>query len=128
MTMTTSLMVSNVHKNAPFSTQYYFSERGLGSVLNYLRNNIASGSILICAKDIGLQSGHKFYEDSFLLTLNSGDLAVSLESNTADYFISRNKWDYSPAVYPAQFDVFANFYTPIDNQPSIDFVIWKRNP
>ena len=128
MTMATSSMVSNIHKSAPFSTQYYFSERGLDTVLNFLRNNISSSSTLICAKDIGIQSGHKFYEDSFLLSLEPNELTNSLELSTAEYFISRNKWDYSPAVYPAQFDIFSNFYTPIDNQPSTDFVIWKRNP
>lgn len=128
MTIATSALVSNIHNSAPFSTQYYFSERGLDTVLKYLRNNISSSSTLICAKDIGIQSGHKFYEDSFLLSLKPNELTNSLELNTAEYFVSRNKWDYSPSVYPEQFDIFSNFYTPIDNQPSADFVIWKRNP
>ena len=121
------MTVNLVHRSADFSTRYYFGERGLASVVDYLSRETPKDSYIIGAKDIGLQSGRRFYEDAALLPQSPDDLRSLLANNPADYFVTRKKWDYSDQVYPDQFAVLPEFFTPIADQPAEDFTIWRRN-
>jgi hypothetical protein len=113
-------------RSASYSTRYYYGERGLAAVIRYLRDHTPSSATLISAKDVGLQSGRQFYEDAFVLPLAPTALRAYLARNPAAYLVSRAKWDYSPLVFPAQFEVLKEFFAPISDQPSPDFVIWQR--
>jgi len=91
-----------------------------------LREETNKNSFIISAKDIGIQSDRRFYEDAFLLNNSPEDLRLILEKNPSTYLITRNKWDYSESVFPDQFEIFPEFFTPITKQPADDFVIWVR--
>lgn len=114
------------HRSAEGSTRYYLSEIGLADVISYMNINSPPDSILIAAKDIGLQSKRRFYEDAFLLNFDEQDLREVIETSNARFLITRNKWDYSEAAYPSSFAVLKDYFLPVKNQPSVDFVIWER--
>lgn len=111
---------------ASYSTRYYFGERGLADVIDHLRNETPSDAYILAAKDIGLQSERRFFEDAFFLMKSPDELRKALRVLPVRYLVTRQKWDYSRAVFPEQFEVFPEFFEPLIDQPSPDFTIWAR--
>ena len=124
--ITIQFSVDIMHSFADYSTRYYFSERGLDDVIQYLRSETEQDSYIIAAKDVGLQSGRRFYEDAAFLTRTPDEFRILLRDTPATYLVTRKKWDYSNFVYPAQFEVIPEYFVPIPHQPAEDFIVWIR--
>lgn len=116
---------SLVNLSSPYSTRYYYGERGMSQFLVQANKIIPSGATIITAKDVGLQLHRPFYEDAGLLPLMPSRLRMELRTIKAPYLVTRKLYDYSESVYPTGFEVFREFYTPILTGPSSDFVLWK---
>lgn len=116
---------SLVNLTSPFSTRYYYRERGLSEFLSRAADIIPPGASVIAPKDVGLQLGRPFYEDAGLLPLTPSKLRTKLEMIQAPYLVTRALYDYSEAVFPEQFDILREFYVPVLQDPDIDFTLWK---
>lgn len=117
---------SVVNLTSSYSTRYYYGERGMSEFLARAAKIIPRDAKIISPKDIGLQLNRRFYEDAGLLPLAPAALKNRLESLRAPYLVTRSLWDYSESVYPEQFGVLREFYTPV-LLPSAtsDFTLWK---
>jgi hypothetical protein len=114
-----------VLRSAKYSTRYYVGERGLAEAVAYVRANLAFDAPIIAAKDIGLQSERPFYEDSLLFYgLTPGQFSGFLRETPIAAVVTRNKYDYSAAVFPEHFAVIAQYFTPVNDQPAPDLRIW----
>lgn len=116
---------SLVNLTSPFSTRYYYRERGLSEFLSRVGGIIPPGAAVIAPKDVGLQLGRPFYEDASLLPLPTSELRTKLETIQAPYLVTRSLFDYSEIVFPAQFDVLREYYVPVLADPDSDFTLWK---
>lgn len=119
-------VVDFVNARAQYSTRYYFSEVGMNQLVSYLRSEIPEDSVLFVGKDVGIQSGHKFVEDAQWLFLTPQELEQQLLNSDVEYWVSRTKWDYSEPSFPEHFALLKQYFAPVANQPSPDFVVWKR--
>jgi hypothetical protein len=109
------------------SIRYYFGESGQAEVLKWLSRNTTDQDILFSAKDIGLQSGRKFYEDAYLLgSLTPSSLSKFLLNSHVDIIVIRNKWDYSPLIYSQYFSALTNSYALAPDGAIGDFQIWRK--
>lgn len=125
-TLAAQTSVNLTHASAPYSTRYYLGERGFDDVIDYIKEKVPADAIILSAKDIGIQSGHRYYEDAFFLPMAPADLKVALAENPSTYLVTRKKWDYSRAAYPKQFKLLPQFFTPLPDQPAQDFTVWAR--
>jgi hypothetical protein len=117
---------SVVNLTSPFSTRYYYGERGMSEFLSRAGKIIPRGASIISPKDVGLQLGRPYYEDASLLPLSPSRLRAQLTELAAPYLVTRSLWDYSESVYPAQFEVLRDFYVPIVSPSATsDFTLWK---
>jgi 4-amino-4-deoxy-L-arabinose transferase-like glycosyltransferase len=117
---------SLVNLTSPFSTRYYYGERGMSEFLSQSGKIIPRGASIISPKDVGLQLGRPYYEDATLLPLSPSRLRAQLTKLDAPYLVTRSLWDYSESVYPAQFEVLRDFYVPvISPSTTSDFTLWK---
>jgi hypothetical protein len=123
--MLISLAHDLVLRSANYSTRYYVGERGLAEAVAYLRSNLAFDAPIVAAKDVGLQSERPFYEDSQLFYgLTPDQFAQFLRETPIAAVVTRNKYDYSEAVFPDHFAVIAQYFTPVNDQPAPDLRIW----
>lgn len=122
MTQTSS---SLVNLSSPFSTRYYYGERGMSQFLTSAGKIVPPGASIIAPKDVGLQLHRPFYEDARLLPLAPTQLRTELDKIRAPYLVTRALWDYSEVVFPTQFDVLREYYTPVLADPGTDFTLWK---
>lgn len=117
---------SIVNLTSPFSTRYYYGERGMSEFLSRAGKIIPRGASIISPKDVGLQLGRPYYEDASLLPLSPARLRAQLTKLDAPYLVTRSLWDYSESVYPAQFEVLGEYYVPvISPSATSDFTLWK---
>lgn len=116
---------SLINLSSPFSTRYYYGERGMSQFLTSAGKIVPPGASIIAPKDVGLQIHRPFYEDARLLPLPPSELRTELDKIRAPYLVTRALWDYSEVVFPAQFDVLREYYTPILAEPGSDFTLWK---
>jgi 4-amino-4-deoxy-L-arabinose transferase-like glycosyltransferase len=118
---------SVVNLTSPFSTRYYYGERGMSEFLSRAGKIIPRGASIISPKDVGLQLGRPYYEDASLLPLSPSRLRAQLTKLDAPYLVTRSLWDYSESVYPAQFEVLRDFYVPVlSPSATSDFTLWKH--
>ncbi len=72
--VTSNISMSLHQSKADYSTRYYYGERGLNEVVNYVSAN-HNGQLIFARKDIGWLSGAKWYQaDGFLAEGNSTGL------------------------------------------------------
>jgi 4-amino-4-deoxy-L-arabinose transferase-like glycosyltransferase len=116
---------SLVNATSPFSTRYYYGETGMSKFLSRAAEIVPPGTAMIAPKDVGLQLGRPFYEDARLLPLSPSALRSQLDEIRAPYLVTRDLWDYSEVVFPAQFDVLREYYAPVSGLPETDFKLWK---
>ena len=110
-----------------FSTRYYFGESGMTSVLNWLSENRQEQSILFSPKDIGLESGIKFFEDSQLFgNLPAAQFPQYLKDKGINLLVIRRKYDYSALVYPKEITEATQGFEKISDRNFGDFEIWRR--
>ena len=127
VTILNSLSINALMGKQHFSTRYYFGERGESQVLSWLKTHSNSSDKLFSAKDIGLQSGLKFYEDAYLLgSYTPADLLSYLLRSDVSIIVVREMWDYSPSVYPEYFSVLNSRYKLVPEGSFGDFQIWRR--
>jgi hypothetical protein len=127
ITVLNSVSINSLMGKQHFSTRYYFGERGQSQVLSWLTNHSNSTDKLFSAKDIGLQSGLKFYEDAYLLgSYTPEDLLSYLLRSEVSIIIVRQMWDYSPSVYQEYFSVINSRYKLVPEGSIGDFQIWRR--
>jgi hypothetical protein len=120
---------SLVERSAEYSTRYYFGERGLADTIDYVRQAVGVDGQILAAKDIGLQSDRRFYEDSqAFYGMSPSEFEQFLEATPLDMVVTRDKYDYSAAVFPEQFKIIAEHFVLAPVQPADDFKIWIRRP
>jgi hypothetical protein len=124
---TLSLAQDLVTRSLPFSTRYYFGERGLQETIDFLRLTVGVDERILAAKDIGLQSGRRFYEDAQLYYgLSPEAFASFLQTTPVRAVVTRKRFDYAEAAFPAYIEVIQRYFTPVENQPSLDMTVWMR--
>ena len=117
---------SLVNLTSPFSTRYYYGERGMSEFLARATKIIPRGVSIISPKDVGLQLHRPFFEDAGLLSLSPSKLRTQVQTIAAPYLVTRSLWDYSEPVYPTQFEVLREFYVPVVSPSATsNFTLWK---
>jgi len=124
--VSSQLALDLANRSADYSTRYYFGERGLGDTIAYLQREMPRDAYLFAAKDIGLQSGRRFFEDAAFFYQSPEALEAFLRDGPIRFLVTREKWDYSEPVFPQHFAVIGKYFAPVPNQPSPDFTVWKR--
>jgi 4-amino-4-deoxy-L-arabinose transferase-like glycosyltransferase len=127
----TNLSTDMRQRSAPGSVRYFPGERDFSVTIAKLRAltlNHASEehAILISAKDVGYESGIRYYEDDFYL----GDpqrLGRLLRSSPKMLMVTRNDYDFSALVWPNAFRLIRRLAHPIWVSPSGTFTIWKTD-
>jgi hypothetical protein len=117
-----------LHRNADYSTSYYFGERGLDLTIDAIEDYIKKDELILAAKDIGIQSGRPFIEDAAVVNLSTVELTKFFSSSPISLVITRKKFDYSEPVYPDYFGVIQQLYVPILDNKDLDFIIWIPRP
>ncbi len=119
--------VSNAISNSNFSTRYYFGESGEKEVLTWLAENSNYRSVLFAAKDIGLESGIRFYEDAQILTsVDEAKIPAFIDSSGINLIVIRELYDYSPQIYSAQLAAAVQGFKRVVNSDFGDFQIWEK--
>ncbi|HWH25508.1 MAG TPA: hypothetical protein VNT53_02535 [Pseudolysinimonas sp.] len=125
----TPLMVqastSLVNATSPFSTRYYYRERGMATFLEQSRQIVPPRTEIIAPKDVGLQLNRPYFEDALLLSLAPDKLRAKLDKYQAPFLVTRSLYDYSETVFPAQFDVLREYYRPVLASSDVDFTLWE---
>jgi 4-amino-4-deoxy-L-arabinose transferase-like glycosyltransferase len=111
---------------ATFSTRYYYGERGLSQVLAFMNNAVPQNGVILAAKDVGQQSGRRFYEDAAVFYGPPYELKRLLESGIIDAIVTRDLWDYSEQGFPGQFRLIRKYYCPAPQGKIGDFQVWFR--
>jgi len=117
---------SVVNLVSPYATRYYYGERGMAYFLVHADGIVPKGQAIIAPKDVGLQLNRPFYEDAFLLPLSPAKLRTELTKIDVPWLATRDRYDYSEGVFPKQFAVLREFYTPVLSDSHSDFVLWKH--
>lgn len=118
-------LVSISIARADFSTRYYYGERGLAEVTAAVEAATGVDDIIFAAKDVGLQSHRRFDEDAGpLYSMTPEEFDSYLAERGLALVVTRQKYDYSEAVFPDYFNVLRRHFTPAQQQPSPDFTIW----
>lgn len=112
------------HRNSHYSTSYYFGEVGLKDVIVEIKGAMNENQILLAPKDVGIQSGIPFLEDAMIASLSEDEIRFYLVQNQPDVVVTRNKFDYSEAVYPSYFEAIRSLYAPTNDSAWEDFTIW----
>lgn len=108
---------------APYSTRYYYGERGLLHVVDVLRPRLGPGEAIFAAKDVGDLIGHPFYEDAVYMPSPEG-LDVVLTEKHPRFLVIRKKFEYSIHSLPKAGQSFMlHGYRPW--QDVDDFTIWR---
>jgi len=116
-----------VFRSSPDSTRYYFGERGLDKVITYVRNDVLPDLAILAPKDVGIQSEHEYFEDAIIYaSMGNQEFRDFLATEPLGLVVTRKNLDYSKAVFPKEFAAIADYFEPIPNQPSPDFVLWAR--
>ncbi len=119
------VVVDLVLRSANYSTRYYFGERGLAAVIDYVERMVPPNGQIMAAKDIGLQSHRRYYEDAGLfLSMTPAKFKKFLATTPLNLIVTRNGFDYSESIFPEQFAIIAEYYTPTPIQPAEDFTVW----
>jgi 4-amino-4-deoxy-L-arabinose transferase-like glycosyltransferase len=127
----TNLSTDMRQRSSPSSVRYFPGERDFSITVAKLRAltlNHASEerASLISAKDIGYESGVRYYEDDFYL----GDpqrLGRLLRSSPEMLMVTRDDYDFSALVWPKAFRVIRRLAHPLWVSPSGTFTIWQTN-
>ena len=117
-----------LHRNANYSTSYYFGEKGLDLIIDSVRDYTKSDQLILAAKDIGIQSGRPFIEDAAVTHLSTEELGEFFSESPIALVVTRKKFDYSETVYPDYFSVIQQLYVPVLEKNELDFTIWIRIP
>jgi 4-amino-4-deoxy-L-arabinose transferase-like glycosyltransferase len=136
VTLLAALVVTNLsadmrQRSSPGSVRYFPGERDFSITVAKLRalaldRASEEHAILISAKDVGYESGMRYYEDDFYL----GDpqrLGRLLRSSPNMLMVTRNDYDFSALVWPKAFRVIRRLAHPIWVSPSGTFTIWKTD-
>jgi hypothetical protein len=119
--------VSTAISNSSFSTRYYFGESGEKEVLTWLAENSDYRSVLFAAKDIGLESGIRFYEDAQILTsVDEANIPEFIDSSGINLIVIRELYDYSPQIYSAQLAAAVQGFKRVVNSDFGDFQVWEK--
>jgi len=88
---------------------------------------VPSDLAILAPKDVGIQSEHRYFEDAIILPSTSkSEFRKFVRTEPLGLIVARNNLDYSEDVFPAEFEATAEYYEPIPNQLSPDFVLWTR--
>jgi 4-amino-4-deoxy-L-arabinose transferase-like glycosyltransferase len=119
---------------APGSVRYYPGERDEAVTIEKVRELLLSrGALedarLVSAKDIGYESGVRYYEDALYLP-HLDRLRALLQRSPRKIIVTRADYDYSQIVWPAAFALIRKLARPIWVSPTGTFTIWeaKRRP
>lgn len=80
---------------------------------------------LISAKDVGYESGVRYYEDGGYLA-SPAALAALIRSDPRMVIVTRAKYDFSSILWPDAFETIDDLADPAWVSPSGDFTIWRR--
>jgi hypothetical protein len=127
----TNLSTDMRQRSSPGSVRYFPGERDFSVTIAKLRAltlNRASEehAILISAKDVGYESGIRYYEDDVYLA-DPQRLGRLLRSSPDMLMVTRNDYDFSALVWPNAFRLIRRLAHPIWVSPSGTFTIWKTN-
>ncbi|GAC1610524.1 MAG: hypothetical protein NVS3B26_17730 [Mycobacteriales bacterium] len=111
-------------RSAPYSTRYYYGERGFGQAIADVRALTPNREPILAAKDVGFESGRPFYEDALLFP-DPAQLQSVLQEGKVKLAVTRKDYDYSEPVYPAAFALLRKYMTPVFDRPDSGFVIWR---
>jgi hypothetical protein len=117
-----------LHRNANYSTSYYFGEKGLDLTIDAVKDYTKSDQLILAAKDIGIQSGRPYIEDAAVTHLSTEELSEFFSDSNISLIVTRKKFDYSESVFPDYFTVIQQLYVPILEKNELDFTIWIRIP
>ena len=119
--------VSTAIANSSFSTRYYFGESGEKEVLTWLAENSNYRSVLFAAKDIGLESGIRFYEDAQILaSVDEASIPAFLDSSGINLIVIRELYDYSPQIYSTQLAAAVQGFNRVVGSDFGDFQVWEK--
>jgi hypothetical protein len=109
-----------------FNTRYFFGEKGMKEISEWLSKNVRSDDVVISAKDVGLNSGIRFYEDAILYyTFTPESLNEFVEQSSIDYIVVRKKYDYSRLVFEDMINASTQDFSLVRGD-FYDFEIWKK--
>ena len=123
--MMTQASAAAVNAVAPYSTRYYYGERGMNQFVEQAKQYVAEGTPIIGPKDVGFQMDRPFYEDALLFAESVDEFREFVVAEKVPYVVTRDTHDYSESVYPEYFAVIREFYEPVIVNPDSDFVLWK---
>jgi hypothetical protein len=128
----TDLSTAMWQRSAPGSVRYFPGERDFALTVAKvreldLRRAALERATLISAKDVGYESGVRYYEDDFYLPYPD-KLARLLRSSPGMLMVTRADYDFSQIVWPQAFKVIAKAAHPTWVSPTGTFTIWRTNP
>jgi 4-amino-4-deoxy-L-arabinose transferase-like glycosyltransferase len=111
------------------NVRYFPGELGEAQTVAELRRVLGSTGMrrarLLCAKDIGYETGARYYEDALYLG-HPTVLAHLIANEPGMVIVTRSHFDYSEAIFPKGFSVIHQLAKPIWVSSTGDFTIWKR--
>ena len=125
----TDLSTAMAQRSSDSSVRYFPGERDFDVTVAKVKQILGSRAgieraHLISAKDIGYESGVRYYEDGFYLA-SPDQLADLIRSDLRMILVTRDDYDFSQIVWPEAFATIAEFAKPIWVSPHGDFTIWK---
>jgi 4-amino-4-deoxy-L-arabinose transferase-like glycosyltransferase len=127
----TNVATAMRQRSAPGSVRYFPGERDFSVTIAKLRaldldHAALEHATLVSAKDVGYESGVRYYEDDFYLP-DPARLAKLLRSSPNMLMVTRSDYDFSAIVWPKAFAMIKKVAHPIWVSPTGTFTIWKTD-
>jgi 4-amino-4-deoxy-L-arabinose transferase-like glycosyltransferase len=127
----TNVATAMRQRSAAASVRYFPGERDFSVTITKLRaldldHAALEHATLISAKDVGYESGVRYYEDGLYLS-DPARLGKLLRSSPNMLMVTRNDYDFSAIVWPKAFATIRKVAHPIWVSPTGTFTIWKTN-
>jgi 4-amino-4-deoxy-L-arabinose transferase-like glycosyltransferase len=118
-------------RSDPANVRYYPGERDFSLTAEKVRQLLIRrggerSARLLSAKDIGYESGVRYYEDAGYLG-RPKLLAKVMREHRDMLIVTRSQWDYSEPLFPQGFAVIRRLAEPLWLSPHGSFTIWKRS-
>jgi 4-amino-4-deoxy-L-arabinose transferase-like glycosyltransferase len=112
------------------NVRYFPGESGEAETVAEVRRIVGEAGMrrasLLSAKDIGYESGARYYEDAVYLGQPTV-LAELIAKEPGMVIVTRSHFDYSEAIFPKGFAVIRRLAKPVWVSPTGSFTIWKRS-
>jgi Dolichyl-phosphate-mannose-protein mannosyltransferase len=125
----TDLSTAMAQRSSDHAVRYFPGERDFGLTVAKVKQVLGGRAgveraHLISAKDIGYESGVRYYEDGLYLA-SPDQLADLIRNDPRMIIVTRDDYDFSRIVWPEAFATIAESAKPIWVSPSGDFTVWK---